>query len=182
MVVLMLGAGALMLAYSLWFSNNFTPLDERFNMRRKVPSATIAGALLLRHELSDLTRISLAVDTLDNQTGSRHGTAAYRDADGKQIDIEVLRPASNDPRELDIEQIFAGFGQRAGSLGNTSASSATIIRLHPESKIPYGYGVYSDPAYTYYEFTWVNNGWVFRASTREAGSESLLRFVNGYPY
>lgn len=172
-LIMILGALAL-LVYSLWFVGNQSQPDERFNMRREPLGSGAPGASLLREVVGDYTRTALDVDTLDSDSPDRHGSAHY-DVEGHDVMLEVQRVPSPG---LTVEQSFAEFAARAG--GDDAAG--TVIRLHPDAEIPYGYGVYSAPTYIYYEFTWRNGDWVLRASTRDAGSEGLLRFVNNYNF
>lgn len=172
-VISMVLSTVLLFAYSLWFVNNHTPLDERFNMRRQPLADDAPGGLLLRERAGDFKRQSLNTDTLDIPSAARHGTAIYLDFEGKPIQLEVQLLGSAKPT---IADIFADFATRAGG------KDSTAIKLHPESRIAYGYGVYSAPNYTYHEFSWINGNWIIRVATREAGGESLLRFANGYPY
>jgi hypothetical protein len=196
----MLAAGAALFGYSLWFANNTSPVFERFNMRRMELPTDAPGSRILRQRAGDFERAALTVDTLEAQGGGRHGAAIYRDFEGKAIQFEArlvgegkaeaeidTESRANAPTDItgipSLEALFADFGARAGVSGvNPSDLSGVAIRLFPEARYPYGFGVYSSPTYTYFEFIWLNNGWVLRASTREAGSESLLRFVNGYMY
>lgn len=171
-VFMLLGALALLL-YSLWFVGSRSPVDERFNMRREALEPDAPGASLLREVVGDYVRTTLDVDTLDSDAPDRHGSALYR-VEGHEVRLDVQRAAPG----LHIEQLFVGFAARAG--GDDAAG--TLIRLHEEADTPYGYGVYSAPTYIYYEFTWRNGDWVLRASTRDAGSEGLLRFVNNYNF
>lgn len=172
-IAMLLGALALFL-YSLWFVSTTSPVDQRFNVRREPLGDDTPGALILRQRAGDYLRQELLVDTLDSLSGSRHGSAEYL-VDGRLVRLEVQDYPEGPPS---LDALFADFGARAG--GNDAAGTA--IRLYPEAQIPYGYGVYSAPTYIYYEFTWINGNWVLRASTREAGSEALLRFANGYVY
>ncbi|HRE47756.1 MAG TPA: hypothetical protein PLD47_08525 [Aggregatilineales bacterium] len=176
LVVIGLGLfAAVLLVYSLWFTNNHTPIDERFNMRRQGLDADTPGALILRERAGDYLRQSLRIDTLDTVGVGRHGAAVYHDFEGKAISLEVVLAGETPPT---LRAAFEGFAERAGG----ASTANTVIRLHPDGRIPYGYGVYAAANYTYYEFTWLNGGWIIRVSTREAGSESLLRFANGYVY
>jgi hypothetical protein len=174
-VVIMLLAATGLFAFSLWYTNTHTPLDEQFNMQRKALAADAPGGLILQELVEDYHRISFDPGTLDTPGVLRHGTATYRDARDKPIKLEVQAVPGQSPS---LQDLFTGFGSRAG--GNDAG--ATVIKLHPESPIPYGYGVYSAATYVYYEFTWLNGNWIIRVSTREAGGESLLRFANSYPF
>jgi hypothetical protein len=172
-VVMLLGALAL-LAYSLWFVGSRSAVDERFNMRREALAPDAPGASLLRELVGDYPRTSLDVGTLDSDAPDRHGSADY-DVEGHTVTLDVQRIAVPGPG---IEQLLADFAARAD--GDDAAG--TVIRLHADAETPFGYGVYSAPTYIYYEFTWRNGDWVLRASTRDAGSEGLLRFVNNYNF
>jgi hypothetical protein len=173
-VILMLLGAAALLAYSLWFVNSRSPVDERFNMRREPLEADAPGAALLRELVGDYVRTSLDVGTLDSDAPIRRGSAHY-DVEGHDVMLEVQSAPEIGPG---AEQLFVDFAERAG--GDDAAG--TVIRLHDDALMPYGYGVYSGPTSIYYEFAWRNGDWVLRASTRDAGSEGLLRFVNNYNF
>lgn len=173
-VILMIVGALALLAYSLWFVGSRSQVDERFNMRREPLTPGAPGASMLREVVGDYRRTALDVATLDSDAPDRHGSAHY-DVEGHDVTLDVQRVPSPGPT---IEQLFADFAARAG--GDDAAG--TVIRLHPDAETPYGYGVYSAPTYIYYEFTWRNGDWVLRASTRDAGSEGLLRFVNNYNF
>lgn len=172
-VIMLLGALAL-LVYSLWFVGSRSLVDERFNMRREALEPDAPGASLLRELVGDYRRTDLDVGTLDSDTPNRRGSATYS-VEGHAVRLDVQRVAAPG---LDIELLFADFAARAG--GDDAAG--TVIRLHPDAPISYGYGVYSAPTYIYYEFSWRNGDWALRASTRDADSEGLLRFVNNYNF
>jgi hypothetical protein len=174
-VVTLLLAAAALFVFSLWYTNSHTPLDEQFNMRRKALAADAPGGLILQELVEDYHRIAFDPGTLDTPGAIRHGTAVYRDANDKPIKLEVQAVPDKSPA---LQDLFANFADRAGG----KDAGATVIKLHPESPIPYGYGVYSATTYVYYEFTWINGDWIIRVSTREAGGESLLRFANSYPF
>lgn len=173
-VIVMLGGAALLLFYSLWYVNHQTTVDERFNMRRQALPDNISGPLMLPDSLGEFQRVALDVDTLDTPGAQRHGVATYKDVDGKVLRLDVQQ--TTEPRPT-LEALFSDFATRAG--GDLANST---IRLHADGPTRYGYGAYSGPTYTYYELTWINANWIIRVSTQEAGSESLLRFVNGIPY
>jgi hypothetical protein len=163
---------ALLFGYSLWFVNNHSPVDKRFNMRRKPLADDTAGALILKERAGDFLRSGLTVDTLDATEGRRHGIATY-DVEGKTVTLEVERFETTPT----LEMAFADFLSRAG--GEARFSTLT---LHPEAQLPYGYAVFAGLEYTYYEFSWINGNWILRVSTRDAGAEALLRFANGYTF
>jgi hypothetical protein len=174
-VLTMLLAAAALFVFSLWYTNTHTPLDEQFNMRRKALAVDAPGGLILQELVEDYHRVSFDPGTLDTPGTLRHGTAVYRDAQDNPLKLEVQAMSGQSPA---LQDLFAGFGDRAGG----KDAGATAIKLHPESSIPYGYGVYSATTYVYYEFTWINGDWIIRVSTREASGESLLRFANSYPF
>lgn len=174
-VISMLAAAALLFVYSLWFVNNHSPVDERFNMRRESLADDTPGPLILRERAGDYNRKSLEVDSLDTPGTSRHGIATYLDFEGKVIQLEVQLMSAPLPS---IETIFESFPARAGAV----ESRYITLKLHPEARIPYGFGTYAASTYTYYELGWLNGNWIIRVSTREAGQESLLRFANSYVY
>jgi hypothetical protein len=174
-VLTMLLAAAALFVFSLWYTNTHTSLDEQFNMRRKALAADAPGGLILQELVEDYRRVSFDPGTLDTPGALRQGTALYHDVHDNPIKLEVQGVSGQPPL---LQDLFTGFGDRAGG----KAAGATAIKLHPESSIPYGYGVYSATTYVYYEFTWINGNWIMRVSTREAGGESLLRFANSYPF
>lgn len=174
-VIAMILAAFALLAYSLWYMNTNSPIDERFNLRREPLADDAPGALLLRQQAGDFIRADFDADSLDAKGETRHGTATYLDHLGKPIQFEARLVKGTQPT---IRTAFADFSIRAGG----SDAAGTVIKLHPEARFPYGYAVYSAPTYIHYEIAWINGGWLLRAWTREAGSESLLRFVNGYGY
>lgn len=171
-VISMFVMAALLFGYSLWFVNNHSPIDERFNMRRKPLEPDTPGALILKERAGDFLRSGLSVDTLDALEGRRHGIATY-DVEGKTVTLEAERFES--PPTLDMA--FAAFLTRAGGEDRFST-----LNLHPEAQLPYGYAVFAGLEYTYYEFSWINGNWILRVSTRDAGAEALLRFANGYTF
>jgi len=176
-VVVILLAGAVMFAYSLWFISSHTPVDERFNMQRTALPDGAPGPALLPERAGDYDRLTLAIDTLDAKQPPRHGNATYS-VEGQSVLLEVQLLPDGAPS---MDAAFADFSKRAGIPSNDNGAGVTISR-HETGKIHYGFGVYSGPRYIYYEFTWINGNWLMRASTRSAGSEALLRFVNGYVF
>jgi hypothetical protein len=173
----MLGSAALLLVYSLWFFSSTPTPSERFNMRRRPLEADVAGPAILRERGGDLLRTSIEIDTMDNIGGVRHGLATYKSFEGKPITFEVLYQPSVKPSIVEFFTVEA-FAKRAGSTDERNIT----MRIHAEAQTPYAYGVYAAATYTYYEFAWVNGDWLLRASTRDAGIDALLLFVNGYVY
>ncbi|PJF31783.1 MAG: hypothetical protein CUN51_02245 [Candidatus Thermofonsia Clade 1 bacterium] len=172
-VIFMFIGAALLFAYSLWFVNTHSPVEERFNQRRRPLAADAAGPIILRERAGDYMRIALNVDTLDATEGRRHGIADY-DVDGKTVRLEVEYIPDATPT---LDMVFAGFFERSGG-----TDTASVLKRFPEARTPYYFAVFSGFTYTYYEFGWINGNWILRASTRDAGQEALLRFVNGYVY
>jgi hypothetical protein len=174
-VMLMFFSAVVLFIYSLWFVNTNSPIDQRFNLRRANLPDDAPGGLILRQRAGDFERTDFLVDSLDTPGAARHGSATYLDYEGKPIAFEAQLVKDGPPT---LQGAFSDFAARAGG----SDAAGTAITLHPEARFPYGYGVYSATGYLYYEISWINGNWILRASTREAGSESLLRFVNGYGY
>ncbi len=172
-VILMFVGAALLFAYSLWFISAHSPVEERFNQRRRPLAADTAGYLILRERAGDYLRTALDVDTLDALEGRRHGVADY-EVEGKPVRLEVEYIPDGTPT---LDQVFSGFLERA----NGTDTGSTLKRF-PEARTPYYFAVYSGFTYTYYEFGWINGNWILRASSREAGQETLLKFANGYVY
>ncbi len=178
-VIVMILGGALMLAYSLWYVGSHSPIDQRFNMKRKSLPDNAPGPAILPMQAGDYSRSALEIDTLDTLDTPgvvRHGKATYL-VEEKPVQLEVKAIRGNKPT---LNDLFTDFATRAGAPSMNDGGIA--VTTHPEASLPYGFGAYLGPAYTYYEFTWINGNWIFRVSTREAGSESLLRFVNGYVF
>lgn len=173
MVVALLLLAAGTFVASLWFMDINTPVDERFNMRRRPLESDTPGYMILRERAGDYLRTKLEVDTLDREQGSRHGVAEYL-VEGKTVRLEVFFVAEGKPT---LDQALDGFVERA-----EGDSRFATIKKYPEARTPYAFGVYSGNTYTYYEFSWINGAWILRASTRDAGQDSLLKFVNGYVY
>jgi hypothetical protein len=172
-VILMFVGAALLFAYSLWFISAHSPVEERFNQRRRPLTADTAGYLILRERAGDYLRTALDVDTLDALEGRRHGVADY-EVEGKPVRLEVEYIPDGIPT---LDQVFSGFLERA----NGTDTGSTLKRF-PEARTPYYFAVYSGFTYTYYEFGWINGNWILRVSSREAGQETLLKFANGYVY
>lgn len=172
-VILMFIGAALLFVYSLWFVNTHSPVEERFNQRRRPLEADTAGYLILRERAGDYLRTALNVDTLDATEGRRHGVAEY-EVEGKTVRLEVEYIPDSTPT---LDMVFEGFLERANG-----TDTASVLKRFPEARTPYYFAVFSGFTYTYYEFGWINGNWILRASSREAGQESLLKFVNGYVY
>ncbi len=171
-IVMFIGA-ALLFAYSLWFINTHSPVEERFNQRRRPLAADTAGYYILRERAGDYLRTALTVDTLDATAGRRHGIAEY-DVEGKTVRLEVEFIPDATPT---LDTVFSGFFERSGG-----TDTATVLKRFPEARTPYYFAVFSGFTYTYYEFGWINGNWILRASTQDAGQEALLKFANGYVY
>ncbi|PJF35383.1 MAG: hypothetical protein CUN49_10830 [Candidatus Thermofonsia Clade 1 bacterium] len=172
-VILMFIGAALLFIYSLWFVNTHSPVEERFNQRRRPLEADTPGYLILRERAGDYLRTALNVDTLDAAEGRRHGVAEYN-VEGKTVRLEVEYIPDQTPT---LDMVFAGFLERADG-----TDTGSVLKRFPEARTPYYFAVFSGFTYTYYEFGWINGNWILRASSREAGQEALLRFVNGYVY
>ncbi|MCS6872447.1 MAG: hypothetical protein RML95_09385 [Anaerolineae bacterium] len=172
-IIFMFIGAALLFAYSLWFVNTHSPVEARFNQRRRPLAADTAGYYILRERAGDYLRTSLNVDTLDATEGRRHGIAEY-DVDGKTVRLEVEYIPDATPT---LDMVFDGFFERSNG-----TDTASVLKRFPQARTPYYFAVFSGFTYTYYEFGWINGNWILRASTRDAGQEALLRFVNGYVY
>jgi hypothetical protein len=151
--------GLALLAYGLWFFGSKSPVDQRFNLKRQAIAAETPQAQLLPDRLGDFLRRSVTPisRTGDNQLA---GSAAYSDADQKQIWLQV--------RSIDNPQ------SGAKALDAVKGD----FKFHKDAQYPYGYG--TTPAG--YTFVWINGGWLIQAYTSEADAETLLEFVNSYPF
>ncbi|MBO9308602.1 MAG: hypothetical protein J7551_02330 [Chloroflexi bacterium] len=172
-VILMLIGAALLFIYSLWFVNTHSPVEERFNQRRRPLKADTPGYLILRERAGDYLRTALNLGTLDATEGRRRGAAEY-EVEGKAVRLEVEYIPDATPT---LEMVFEGFLERANG-----TETASVLKRFPEARTPYYFAIFSGFTYTYYEFGWINGNWILRASSREAGQEALLKFVNGYVY
>jgi hypothetical protein len=175
-VLAMLTSAAALLIYSLWFVGNHSPADQRFNMRRMALAADAPGAMALPPSVGEFTRTELAPGTLDSATAGRSGSAEYIDYTNAPVRLEVTHIGSGAAGQA----LFADFAARAGAAEGEGRNIS--LRQYDESRPPYGLGIYSATTYTYYEFAWRSGEWLLRASTRTAGVEALLRFVNSYRY
>ena len=161
LIVGVLAALALsVLIYGLWFFGTGSPIDERFNFKRRPITSDTPQTRLLPDRVGDFLRRSLTpiAPTVANQL---EGSAAYSDNDDKRIWLQVRSIA----------------GERHGVSALDEAAGDTF-KLHRDAPFPYGYGTTQDG----YTFMWINGEWLFQAYTSEADAETLLQFVNGYPY
>ncbi len=145
------------LIYGLWFFGNRSPIDERFNLKRVTITADYVPALL-PNRIGDFQRRSSAPITRAANY-QLEGSASYSDTDGKLIWLDV--------RSLE--------GQPGVSLDTLTDSS---FKLHKDAPFPYGYSTGTNG----YTFVWINGNWEIRAYTTEADADTLLQFVNGYPF
>lgn len=104
------------------------------------------------------------------------GGATDTTSDGQEITLSVWQPSS------DIDNVWQTnfLSLVAGDLGGQ-------VDLHRDSRFPFRYGQIISKGFFYYEFKWINNGWVIAvstgtASTKEINIEAFIEFVNAYPY
>ncbi len=149
-----------LLVFGLWFFGSRSPVDERFNLRRQMIDETTPQTRLLPDRVGDFLRQSLTPisRSADNQMA---GSASYSDTDRKAIWLRVRYIADQQSRVAALDA-FTGSG----------------FKFHREAEFPYGYGTTQDG----YTFVWINDGWLIQAFTSESDAETLLQFVNGYPY
>lgn len=166
--VLLLGAVGL-LAFTLWFLRQSTPVDERFNLKRDSLTDDAAGPYVLISEAGDFTRQSFN-PIPDGSGNDRHGSATYTDADSQPVHFEAQLVKDGTPR-----------AQLEGLTLPTAATNSTT-KAHFDAQTPFFYRTYQLSGTTYQEFAWINNNWLLRASMQAADPEPLLRFVDGYPF
>ena len=155
-VGLILVLAAVGLVANLWFVNNRTPPDQRFNLKRQTIPQDMRPVLLLPERIGDFARTSVTpVQT--NTSGDLEGSAAYADNDGKQLTLTVRKPGSGTP---DLEKL-----------------TDRPFRVYTDAQFPFAYSDANGAA-----FIWINGGWVISTSTTDATSEALLQFTNAYPF
>jgi hypothetical protein len=146
-----------MLAVGWWFLNVLSPVDQRFNFRRRAIPENAEISLLLPEKIEDFKRQSLT--PLETTTsGSTGSGAVYLDSAGKIMVLTVRRnPDWPTSKALPENGTF---------------------KTHFDAQVPYAYGRVEGQA----TFIWGRGGWMLSASAQEADAETLLQFVNLYPY
>jgi hypothetical protein len=152
-VIALVVVTVLMFAIGWWFLNVLSPVDQRFNFRRRAIPDNAEFSLLLPEKVEDFKRQSFTpMET--TASGDSGAGAVYLDSGGKII---VLTAWHKMNIALVVGESFA---------------------THFDAQIPYAYGRVDGQA----TFIWINNGWMLSASAQESDAETLLQFVNLYPY
>jgi len=120
-----------------------------------------------RQELNSLT--------LDAYNETRGG-AKYTTPNGEEITLSAWQPSQS------IDDVW-----QSNFLSLVAGDLRGQVDSHRDSRFPFRYGQIVSKDFFYYEFKWINNGWVIAASTgtattKEINVEALIGFVNAYPY
>jgi hypothetical protein len=173
---------AFILIGALLFSANTSKPDSsiaitasKFNVDRMLLSSDANAVNFFLKKIGTAERQELYPVTMNNLKEPTGG-AKYVTADGQEIMLSVWQPSQN----MDGIWQFHFTSLVAGDLGGE-------VDLHRESLFPFRYGQIVGKGFFYYEFKWINTGWVITASTGKASSdeirvEPLIDFVNAYPY
>jgi hypothetical protein len=153
-VILMLAFSVAFGLFGVWYFGTRSPLDQRFNLNRKM--APQDGQGLLPDRVGDFRR--QALNPISGDAGSADGSATYSDVDGKPITLAVS--LIDDPSSA------------------LAALDASYV-LHKDAKFPFGYSANTPTGQT---FIWINGPWRIQASTKEATADALLQFVNAYAF
>jgi hypothetical protein len=137
--------------------NVLSPVDQRFNFRRRaIPENTEIAALLL-DKVEDFKRQSLT--PMETTANGRSGAGAvYIDSNGKIVVLTIWRN-QDWPSQKDLPE--------KGSFTS-----------HFDAQVPFAYGRVDGQS----TFIWGKDGWMLSASAQESDAETLLQFVNLYPY
>jgi hypothetical protein len=156
-VVVVLGLA--LLVFGLWFFGSRSPVDQRFNLRRQAISPDTPQPQLLPERLGEFLRTSLT-PIARNADNRFEGTAAYSEGDHKRIWLNVRSIASQPSGASPLDTVKGDF------------------TFHKDAQFPFGYGTTQNG----YTFIWINDGWLIEAYTSETDAETLLQFVNAYPF
>jgi len=167
--------GVLLLGYWLFFAKS--PIDQRFNLNRTVIPKNFNTDYLLPDAVGDFVRQSISKAQAQSD-GTLSGVATYADTDGKKI---VLLIRTGQLRNTPAETLQMQYQP----LQSEYPGAAPVLRT--DAPFPYGYfsatqNKDSSAGSALIDFRWINGEWLIQASTQETDAESLLQFVNLYPY
>ena len=169
-VFLVLLSGVVVGLAGLRYTSDPSPVYDRFDQRRDPLPADVTGPRLLVEKAGDFDRIDFEPLAPDAQ-GIQRGHASYKELGESEI-------------ELTVQQIDPQRGlEELSTVQKTFENDTNVSRLvtHSDAQTPYLYAVYAADGRATYEFVWINNGWLMRASTNQADAEALVRFANAYP-
>ncbi len=149
-------------------------IDTQFNVNRVSFPSNPSDSTVFPQPIGDFQRQAVESDFAANP-GS-NGSAKYSDHDGKEISLVVYLSASTSQQY----QIDAYLSQP-----NCGAEVAGTAKVHVGARVIYSYRNCSTLTFQQYDFIWINRNWVIRAtaaSTYHSDPETLLYFVNNYPY
>jgi hypothetical protein len=156
-VIAMVVVTVFMFAIGWWFLNVLSPVDQRFNFRRRAIPENAEISMFLPEKIEDFKRQSLTpLET--TARGSSGSGAVYLDSSGKIMVLTVWR---------NLDWPSANVLPEGGS-----------FKTHFDAQVPFAYGRVDGQA----TFIWGKDGWMLSASAPEADAETLLQFVNLYPY
>jgi hypothetical protein len=170
-VLLVLLSGVATGLAGLRYAFNPSPVQQRFDQRREPLAGDAPGPQVLVEQTNDFRRTAFAPLAADSD-GVQRASATYVELGVRQV-------------ELRIEQVAPGQGLATlQTLQRRFERDANVSRLalFAGARTPYLYTVYAQNGRAVYEFAWINGDWLFRAFTDQADDETLLRFVNAYPF
>ncbi|MFN8420717.1 MAG: hypothetical protein U0528_15960 [Anaerolineae bacterium] len=170
-VIVVLLIGVAVFAYGLYFTAGISPVDQRFDQRRDPLPVEVSAEFMFPPRIGDFLPEKIEPMVL-NSDGVYHAGARYLELQTRPVEIEATQidPATG---QAALETLIATFRQ-----------DQTVGRLtsHFDARVPYFYVAHAINGRPVYSFYWVNGSWLFHAYADQADDETVLRFVNVYPF
>jgi hypothetical protein len=157
-------------------ADDLSSASNQFSLDRQTLSTDTSLDELFPDQVAIYRRQTLTPLVLDSRD-QLVGGATYASPDGELISLSVWQ--------------FTGWGVdrvwQSNFLTLTCGDLAGRVDLQRDVAFPYRYGNCSDRGFVYYEFQWINTDWVINASVGgfssvEVDLQTLVDFVNSYPY